>query len=472
LKSLEFASGRVDVICDAPAGFGGTWGPDGTILFSPSERSPIYRVPAQGGTPSRVTTLDAARHDAAHRWPHWLSDGQHFIFMPWTDSTITREIQLASIDGGPTRTLFKSPSAPVAAGGYFFYVTDVPPRLAAQAYDPSTFALIGQPFAIVADDNVDFDWMSGFPSASASADTLVYTTGKYRVSRLTWVDRSGRSLGTIGEPGSHFDPRIAPNGRMATFEKYDVAVGSGDVCSADLVRGAFARLTFAPGFEMTPVWSPDGSRLAFASDQGQAPAIYLRKASGAGAEELVFTPEARSYPTDWSSDGRHLLFMLNGGPTGIDVWQYDWERRAASPVVATRFNEGWATFSPDGRWMAYVSDEDQQRQVYVQSYPDGAVKAQVSTRGGASPQWRGDGKELYYLAPDNTMMAVPVQASRVQFTASAPQPLFTATVDQNKSIRNVYSVTPDGQRFLLVSALDLDRAPLVAALNWRALARR
>jgi dipeptidyl aminopeptidase/acylaminoacyl peptidase len=163
--------------------------------------------------------------------------------------------------------------------------------------------------------------------------------------------------------------------------------------------------------------------------------------------------------------------MLNGGSTRNDIWIFDVEGRTSRPLVASPFNEGWAAISPDGRWIAYVSDETQRREVYVRSFPEGPIKVQISTAGGGEPQWRADGHELFYIAPDNTIMSVDVRSTASSFDASPPDGLFTASVDQNKTIRNQYAVSPDGQRFLLLSVVDRDASPIVAILNWRELLR-
>jgi len=469
LKTIELATARVENVCDAPAPFGGTWAADGTILFSPEERSPIYKVSAQGGTPTAVTSLDAGK-DQAHRWPHFLPDGRHFLFTGWRDGTTNRPIQLGSLDGTPPRTLFEAQSGAVMAGDHLLYVLDQPARLMAWPFDEQAMQLRGKAFPLVPDDNVDYQWFTAEPNASAAGATLAYMTGKYRRTQLTWVSRTGRPLETIGEVGVYFDPILSPDGAMLSLEKYDAGRGSGDIWTVDLARGAFSRLTTAPGFETTPIWSPD-RRVAYATDQGQAPSIYVNGASGAGEETLLVSPGARSFPLDWSADGRYVVFMLNGGATRNDIWTHDLQRKTAAPLLASPFNEGWARLSPDGRWIAYVSDESQQREVYVRSFPDGAVKTRISTSGGSQPQWRGDTKELFYIAPDNTVMAVEIRSTTGRLEASRPQGLFAANVDQNKSIRNQYAVSPDGQRFLILSLAERNASPIVAVLNWRGLIR-
>jgi Tol biopolymer transport system component len=445
---------------------------DGTILFSPDERSPIVRVSAEGGTPEPVTILDPSRRDAAHRWPQFLPDGRHFLYMPWNASISLRQIQLGSLDGTPPRTLFEAQSAAVVAGEYLLHILDRPPRLMAVGFDMRTLQMKGRPFTIVADDNVDYEWMTGQPAVSASGATLAYTTGKYLSSQPTWVSRTGRPISTIGETARYFDPRLSPDGTRLVIEKHDPDRGSGDIWTADLERGTFSRLTSEAGFEVSAVWSPDGRRIAYASDQEAAIKIYAKNASGTGSEELLASVDARAFPTDWSRDGRYVLFMTAGGTSRTDVWSYEVGTRKTAPVLSTPFNEGWATFSPDGKWIAYASDENLQRQVYIRSFPGGDVKTQVSTEGGAQPQWRADGKELFFIAPDNTIMAAAISVSASGLTASTPQGLFTANVRQPKSIRNQFAVSADGQRFLILSAIDRQPSPIVTVLNWKSLIKR
>jgi Tol biopolymer transport system component len=302
---------------------------------------------------------------------------------------------------------------------------------------------------------------------SGSATTLVYTTGKYRVSRLTWHSRTGQPLGTLGDADVYYDPTLSPDGGSVAVEKRDPDRQATDLWTVDLARGTFSRLTSEPGFESVPIWSPDGRRIAYGSDEGTGPNIWLKNASGTGEQELVV--KGRAFPTDWSRDGRYLLFMIDGGATHEDVWVYDAERHTSAPVIATPFNETVARFSPDGKWIAYESDETRSAQVYVRSFPDGATKIQVSTDGGDEPQWRRDGKELFYLAPDTTLIAVDVQAHGTGLTVGAPRPLFVTNTDPSNVLRNVYSPSNDGQRFLLMSPL-VPRAtsPLVGVLNWSA----
>jgi dipeptidyl aminopeptidase/acylaminoacyl peptidase len=385
--------------------------------------------------------------------------------MPWTLRATTRKIQLASLDGGSSIPLFDSGSAAIVAGGYFIFVRDTPSRLNAQAFNATTFLPEGRPVPIVDDDNIAYWWQTGDPDLSASASTLLYTTGKYRVYRLSWHNRTGQPLGTVGDAGVYYDPTLSPDGQSLAVEKRDADQQATDLWTIDLARGTLSRLTAAPGFESVPLWSPDGRRVAYSSDQGTTPNIWVKNANGSGGEEVLI--KGRAFPTDWSRDGRYVLFMTDGGTTHSDVWVYDTERRSSTPVVATPFDEGKARFSPDGKWIAYVSDETRTAQVYVQSFPDGATKIHVSTGGGDEPQWRRDGKELFYLAPDTTLMAVDVQPRAASLAIGAPQSLFVTNTSPPDVIRNVYSPSPDGQRFLVLSPLvPHGMSPLVGVLNW------
>jgi Tol biopolymer transport system component len=467
LQVIALATGQVDEIADAPSAYGGTWGRDGTILFSPDERAPIFRVNAAGGAVTRVTTLDPARHDEAHRWPQFLPDGRHFVFMPWTLGAATRRIQLASLDGGPPTPLFESESAAVVAGSYYVFARDIPSRLNAQPFNPTTFLPDGRPLAVVDDDNIDYWWQTGEPEISGSATTLIYTTGKYRVSRLTWFSRTGQPLGVVGDADVYYDPTLSPDGTSLVVEKRDPDRKGTDLWTVDLARGTFSRLTSTPGFESVGTWSPDGRRVAYAADLGDVPNVWVKNAGGTGAEEIIV--KGRAIPTDWSPDGRFLLYMIDGGTTREDVWAYDTAGHTSTAVLASPFNEASARFSPDAKWIAYESDETRSPEVYVRSFPDAATKIQVSTDGGEQPQWRRDGKELFYLAPDTTLMAVDVQVRGATLVVGTPRPLFVTNANPNYVMRNVYSPSVDGQRFLLMSMrVPRDTSPLVGVLNWAA----
>ncbi len=263
------------------------------------------------------------------------------------------------------------------------------------------------------------------------------------------------------------DPTISPDGTTLAIEKADADRGATDLWTVDLTRGAFSRLTSTPGFQSVATWSPDGRRIAFASDAGPGPKIWVKNASGTGTEDVLI--EGRAFPMDWSRDGKYLLYLLSAGATRLDVWAYDVERKTSAAVLNSPFNELKPRFSPDGKWIAYVSDEARAEQVYVRSFPDGAAKFQISTAGGTQPEWRRDGKELFFLAPDTTLMAVDVRESGASLTVGPPQALFVTNIEPERVIRNSYAAAIDGQRFLVMSPLvNPSASPLVGVLNWTA----
>jgi Tol biopolymer transport system component/tRNA A-37 threonylcarbamoyl transferase component Bud32 len=467
LKTVEISTGKIESLADAPSAHGGAWGPDGTILFSPDERAPIYRVNANGGAATRVTTLDPARGDEAHRWPQFLPDGRRFVFMPWRSSSTIRSIQLASLDDPVSKTLFDSQSGVVVSGSYFLSVEEYPSRLVARAFESATLPAVGKVRPVVADDNVSFFWNSGYPSLSAGAGTLVYTTSKFSPSVLTWFNRTGRPLSTLGETDAYYDPMLSPDGGRLAIEKRDPDRGSTDVWTVDLARGAFSRLTSTSGFESVPTWSPDGRRIALGTDQIEGGPKLLLKDIATGAEEIIVN--SRAYATDWSRNGETILYVTDGGATRRDVWTYDIARKKSSPLLASAFGEWNAKLSPDGKWLAYVSDESRDFQVYIKSFPDGAVKIQASSNGGNQPQWSRDGAELFFLSADSTLMAATVRPSGAQLSIGTPQPLFPTHVDQNDVIRNQYAVSNDGQKILVqVPVVNPGTSPFVAILNWQA----
>jgi len=467
LKTVELSTNRVNELASAASGYGGSWAPDGTILFNPEERGPIFKVSAGGGNATPVTVLDKSRGDEAHRFPQFLPDGRHFVFMPWKSGSVLRVIQLAELGTMGSTTLFESESAPVVSGHHLIYVRDRPSRLMAQSFDPRTLSLEGRPVRIVDDDDVDFWWYTGQPMVSASADVLVYTTGKFRRNQLTWFNRAGRQLGSVGDSDVHYDPAISVDGTMLAVERRDSDRDATDIWTVDLARGAFARLTSSSGYESTATWSPDGRRIVFSSDQGDHPQLRMKNASGTGAEEVLI--DRRGYSLDWSRDGRYLLILVGGDATLTDIAVYDFEHKSSSLVLNSAFSESGAAFSPNGKWIAYVSDESGSRQIYVRSFPDAGVKVPISTAGGIQPAWSRDGKELFFLAPDTSLMVAEVRESGDRFTVGGVQTLFRTNAETDRVIRNNYAVSADGQRVLVMSPLvDPSASRLVGVTNWAA----
>jgi Tol biopolymer transport system component len=291
--------------------------------------------------------------------------------------------------------------------------------------------------------------------------------------QLSWFDRAGKQLGLLGPPGAYRNPWIFLDEKRVAVERLDPRLNTTDVWLLETGRDVATRFTFDPANDQNPTVSPDGSRVIFGSPRGgNVTDAYQKTASGAGEDQLVWKTERHKFPTDWSADGRFVLFTYSGGATAYDVWALPTGGEAkAAPYLNTKFNEDQARFSPDGRWVAYICDESGTYEVYVQPFPRTGAKWQVSTRGGVQPHWRRDGRELFYLAPDRKIMSVEVKTAGGVFEALAPKPLFEIRVSgpMGSGVRNYYMPTADGQRFLVNVPVDTGTAsPFVVTLNWTA----
>ena len=299
---------------------------------------------------------------------------------------------------------------------------------------------------------------------------LVYdSSGAAGQNQLVWMDRGGKRLATVGEPGNVFVPSLSPDGKRVVVATRDAQKQTSDLWLHDLARGIATRFTFDPRDDTYPVWSPDGSHIAFGSDREGSMDLYQKRASGAGQEELLLKSDTRKFPTDWSSDGRFLLYIEVDPKTKHDLWVLPMEGdRKPVAVIKTQFAERGGAFSPDGRWIAYISDESGRFEIYVQPYPTTGAKWQVSKNGGHWPHWRRDGKELFWLELDGTMMAAGVSAGQT-FQAEIATPLFKTGLTE---IADRYSVSPDGQRFLLRMPVETGSRSVTVVQNWLAGAQR
>ncbi|HEY3202155.1 MAG TPA: hypothetical protein VGL03_00715, partial [Thermoanaerobaculia bacterium] len=313
--------------------------------------------------------------------------------------------------------------------------------------------------------NVDYAQTWGAAAFSVSEDgTLAYQSGGIAIRRLVWFDRSGRQLGTLGEPGEYRqDPRISPDGRRVAVLRVDPESRGLDIWVFDLARGVGSRLTFEPSLEEYAVWSPDGNSIIFDSNRDGVGDIYRKSSTGAGSDELLLKSEYWKNPQDWSRDGRYLLYGTRLPKTGIDLWILPlFGDKKPAPLLVTPFDEFEARFSPDGRWFAYGSKESGSWEIYVQPFPPTGAKWQISVGGGTTPRWRGDGKEILYVAADYMRKAVDIKMSPT-FEAGVPRDLFQTPNSWGSD------VMPDGQRFLVnLAAGESPPAPITVVLNWSA----
>jgi Tol biopolymer transport system component/tRNA A-37 threonylcarbamoyl transferase component Bud32 len=476
LKKVQIAGGPPIVLCDAPLGRGGSWSRENVILFATSSaaRNGLQRVSSAGGTPAVVTTVDAANREDSHRWPHFLPDGRHFLYTASTGTCCPASkpatIKIGSLDPADGAiTLLQAESSVSYASGHLLFARDG--TLMAQPFDPDARQPKGDAFPLV--EHVSWEG-SRYVGASASENgTLVYGLGGWLgAQQLTWFDRAGRVLGTLGEAAPYINLALSPDERRVAVALRTGSPENVDIWIIDVARSVRSRLTFDPGTDGWPLWSPDGTRIAFqASRAGQAISLRQISSDGTGADASLLDGPGNFTitPSDWSADGRFIAYAPRSAGQS-DIWVLPlFGDRKPFPLTQTPFRESSAAFSPDGRWIAYTSDEDGRNNVYVQPFPGPGAKYPVSRNGGYQPIWRADGKELFYVAPDMSMTAVPIDSAG-QFHAGQPQALFqfrsgAPALDGSQ----VYAVTKDGKRFLVnARPAEISAAPLTVVVNWPA----
>ncbi len=465
LKRIDIDAGSVQTLAVATAGRGGAWTADGMILFAP-QAGPIFRIAATGGERAQLTQVDAERSN--HRFPQLLPDGRHFLYYT-TNTPRARGVYVGQVDGSPGRRLLDADAAAAYASGQLLFVRQR--TLFAQPLDPVRLELSGSPVAVASDVAVDVG--VGVASVSASATGgIVYRTGLARGQRqFAWFDRSGKEIGRVGPPDETmiWGPSMSPDGHTAALTR--TVDGNQDVWLLDLVRGVFRRFTFGEATELNPMWSPDGSRIAFSSNRKGDNSLYRAPATGDGDDELLLTTPIAKQPADWSNDGRYLLYRSQDPRTRYDIWALRLNGEGQTfPVVQTTFDERDGQFSPDGKWIAYESDESGQFEIYVQPFPGPGRKWPISTSGGAQVRWARDGKELFYIGLDERLMSVSVRLdSQHQIVeASSPVPLFWTHVGGAVTVsRQQYAPSSDGHRFLMNTITEERTSPITLLLNWK-----
>jgi Tol biopolymer transport system component len=353
-------------------------------------------------------------------------------------------------------------NAAYAEPGYLVYLRDK--TLVAQPFDRRTYALSGEPHAL-SDQILFLPQVNRAIFSVSSVDVLVTQTGKgANMSQLAWFDRSGKPAGTVGQPGWYDNVRLSPDGHRVATDQTDPDGRNIDVWVHELSRSTVTRLTFDPALDQTPVWSVDSQRVLYSSNRGGTFALYLKNADGSGSEQLLVEyGGALSNAWDWSHDGKYVLVRK-----GSELAYLALQERTTAPLFRAQWTVRGAQFSPDGRWIAYASNETGNMEVYVSPFPSVNGKWQVSNAGGQEPKWRNDGKELFYMSPDGKITAVSVSAGS-SFQAGTPVPLFQTHRRQPMSSQDLFSydVSNDGQRFLIATKLDEpNAAPLSVLLNW------
>jgi Tol biopolymer transport system component len=471
LKRVEVSGGTPIILYDVD-GVGGAWAPNGDILFTPAT-GPIYRLPAGGGKAEPATTLDATRHETTHRYPRFLPDGRHFLYLALNAAGNSRDaanrIWVGSLDAGPAKPLIAANFIAQYADGYLLFVRggDEGGSLLAQPFDPVRLQTTGDPVTVADRVSSCGDYLGCSRYSVSRNGTLVFDALRL-LTRLEWFDRTGKKTGVFGEPGLHFFPRISPDGTRIAFDEYETGTQTSQVWVGDLSRGVQTRLTSSPGSNSSAVWSPDGSRIAFQSDRKHQADVYVRAATGTGADEAITDEDGQKIPTDWSRDGRFLaIFDREAGgdrQIGLSAIPLSGDRKALGVVPKVPGLLGSGRLSPDGRWLAYDTDESGRNEVYIVSFPEGQSRVQVSNAGGVNAKWSRGGREVLYTTFDGKVTSVEIDTSH-GLRVGTPKPLFQLPEGTGFS----WDVSADGERFLLnVPVTKSSSVPLSVVVNWTA----
>lgn len=463
LKKVPLAGGPPITICDADIGFGGSWGIDDRIVFAPTTGSALSQVSAQGGTPTRVTTMDTERGEFSHRWPQLLPDGRTVLFTvgtlgSWDDA----EIVAQPLTTRRRQTLIKGGTHPhYLPTGHLMYARGG--TMMAVAFDAAALAITGTPVGVLDSVQESFD---GAAQISVShSGTVVYVPGASQGTsrRLMGVDRSGRVAPLAAPPRAYASPRVSPEGRQVIVT---ISGATEDIWLHDVAAGTLTQLTFEAD-NSSPIWTRDGERVTFSSNRAGALNLFIGRADGSGAPERLTSSDHIQLPGSWSPDGAVLAFVELHPVTGRDIMLLRYRGdRSVQPFLATPFHESNPQFSPDGRWVAYVSNESGRNEVYVRPLAGSSQKWQVSTNGGIEPVWAPNGRELFYRA-DGRLMSVPVEGGST-FRAGQPNTLFEGTFESGTVDRANYDVVAGASGFMMVQPAEERSSDheLHLLLNW------
>ncbi len=481
LRRIRIDGGPSSIICDAPQGRGGTWNNDNVILFAATTIGPLQRVNASGGAPQDASVLDSEYGESNHRFPSFLPDGKHFLFSATVGTCCPAakpaQIKIGVLDSTDTQILMHAESAVRFASGHLLYADPANSTLLARPFDPVARAFLGDAFPLL--DGIATEG-SRYASVSASTDgLLVHGRGERRIaSQLVWYDRSGTSVGTVGEPGLIQNMALASDGRRAAFSRIDLQSGNRDIWVIDTTANTQTRISFDARDDDSPAWSADDQEVFFVGQRAGAWALVGKAIADATKERVLLTPDnapfrASLFVNDVSSDGTRLLFQrarASLGPT--DLWTMDIATSAVSAFTETGAIEIDGTFSPDGKWVAYSSTEGQRSNVYVQPYPPTGAIFQISPDSGFKPVWRRDGKEMYFLT-DQALWSVPIDLSS-GFKFGSPRLLFgVSLLGRGAAPGRQYAAARDGSKFL-INLPQQQTTPqlLTVTTNWRVAMQR
>jgi Tol biopolymer transport system component len=462
LRRVAVAGGPVQTVGDAQYGADGSWSPRGVILLDGRGNDPLWAIDAGGGVRKAIIEPDTAKGERGAGWPAFLPDGRRFLHHVLMLKPEDNELRVRDLDTAESKTIMKTQSQVVfAPPGFLLFVRDR--TLVAQRFDTTALELSGDPIPL--SEGLGIAELGLVSISAATNGTLAYRPGVAALTRLVWIDRKGQETPVLDQERGYADASLSPDGSRMVFdvgEDQDKA----DIWIRDFARGTTTRFTFEPEPEFGPFWSPDGKRIAY-SVQKKSMDLYWKDAAGTGEPEVLLSSDEDEFVTDWSRDGTTIVFASRGDQNW-DLWAMRLTGdRKPFVVRKTRFSDINGSLSPDGRFLAFQSNESGRHEIYVQEFPEARSKWQVSPAGGREPSWRADGRELYYRSPEGGLMAVPIEKG-ASFTMGTPQQLFLARFAPIVASR-LYRASPDGQRFLVTTVGSGDVAPpAVVVLNWTA----
>jgi len=473
LKRIDADGGSLQIICDVSlAPRGASWSRNGLILFTPNVDTPLYQVPANGGTAVAVTALDSGRGEKSHRWPQFLPDGTHYLFLGRSIERERMGVYLGSLGSKAYRLLVNTGFAGVYSAGYLLFMRNQ--TLFAQPFDAAKAEIHGEPIPLP-DRVTEISSVSAAVLSASQNGTLVYYSNANAQPGwdIVWRDRTGKTLDSVAH-GYFSQPAISPDSTKVAVSLYDEQWWLPDLWVFDLTRGTKTRFTFGPssGIGTNPVWEPDGQGLIYSSLIAPEPHIFRKRLNGSGDPEVLLQTEGVfELPRSICRDGRYLAYLRaeKGGKSKYGLWILPlFGDRKPFSLVQTQFAVGDAAFSPDCKSIAFSSVEPGGSEIYITNFPDGTHQYQVSTGGGTSPRWRADGTELFFIDPHNgNLAAVSVETTGQQLKLGIPHVLFTTHGIANRL--GVYDVRPDGQRFLVnTEASQISNFPLTVVFNWDA----
>ena len=484
LKKIDITGGPVQTLCEVGLALGAAWSRDGVILYGVAGFG-LFRIAATGGEVTPVTSIDGPRQEILHLYPTFLPDGRHFLYTIQSGQKETRGVYLGSLDGPLKHRLlddytvikYMAAVSGATAGGDGWLVFGRDDTLLARRFDTNRLDFTGEQFSL--SDKVGSDVISSYNSLFSVSDNgvLVFDPSLNRQQRqYRWVDRRGQPINSLDVAAGFSHPWLSHDEKRFIADRFDPQTSTYDLWLCDVSGANHQRSTFDPANDFCPIWSLDGSHIVWASNRnGGVANLYQKAASLAGEETLLLKSDYNNIPTDWSRDSRFIIYYVVDPKTKADVWALPAPgsgEAGAFPVVRTEANEIAGTLSPDGRWLAYASDVSGRYEVYVQSFPGGGGKRQVSTGGGIGPRWRRDGRELFYYSGDGKLMASPVRSGE-SLEVDESVSLFEFRAGTLLVTFTPYAVTADGQRFLINAVVDTEpNAPLTVVVNWAAVLKK